>query len=247
MPLFEARNIQKRFGARVVLENVSLSVEEGAVHGIMGPNGAGKTTCFNVLTGHYAPEGGTIRFEGQDIAGLKPHRIARLGISRSFQIMNLFDDTVVLENVMLALPEFRAMGFNPSRSVFTDRALTDAALEILAQVDLADRAWEKAVSLSYGQRRALEIAVALAARPKIVFLDEPTSGLGADATRALAQLVQRLRKSYTIVMIEHDMRFLFELADRISVIHWGQVIAEDTPAELMSNKWVARSSLGELA
>ena len=247
MPLFEARNIQKRFGARVVLENVSLSVEEGAVHGIMGPNGAGKTTCFNVLTGHYAPEGGTIRFEGQDIAGLKPHRIARLGISRSFQIMNLFDDTVVIENVMLALPEFRAMGFNPSRSVFTDRALTDAALEILAQVDLADRAWEKAVSLSYGQRRALEIAVALAARPKIVFLDEPTSGLGADATRALAQLVQRLRKSYTIVMIEHDMRFLFELADRISVIHWGQVIAEDTPAELMSNKWVARSALGELA
>ena len=247
MPLFEARNIQKRFGARVVLENVSLSVEEGAVHGIMGPNGAGKTTCFNVLTGHYAPDGGTIRFEGQDIAGLKPHRIARLGISRSFQIMNLFDDTVVLENVMLALPEFRAMGFNPSRSVFTDRALTDAALEILAQVDLADRAWEKAVSLSYGQRRALEIAVALAARPKIVFLDEPTSGLGADATRALAQLVQRLRKSYTIVMIEHDMRFLFELADRISVIHWGQVIAENTPAELMANKWVARSALGELA
>jgi len=247
MPLFEARNIQKRFGARVVLENVSLTVEEGAVHGIMGPNGAGKTTCFNVLTGHYAPDGGTIRFEGQDIAGLKPHRIARLGISRSFQIMNLFDDTVVIENVMLALPEFRAMGFNPSRSVFTDRALTDAALEILAQVDLADRAWEKAVSLSYGQRRALEIAVALAARPKIVFLDEPTSGLGAGATRALAQLVQRLRKSYTIVMIEHDMRFLFELADRISVIHWGQVIAEDTPAELMANKWVARSALGELA
>jgi branched-chain amino acid transport system ATP-binding protein len=247
MPLFEARNIQKRFGARVVLENVSLSVEEGAVHGIMGPNGAGKTTCFNVLTGHYAPDGGTIRFEGHDIAGLKPHRIARLGISRSFQIMNLFDDTVVIENVMLALPEFREMGFNPSRSVFTDRALTDAALEILSQVDLADRAWEKAVSLSYGQRRALEIAVALAARPKIVFLDEPTSGLGADATRALAQLVQRLRKSYTIVMIEHDMRFLFELADRISVIHWGQVIAEDTPAELMANKWVARSALGELA
>ncbi len=247
MPLFEARNIQKRFGARVVLENVSLSVEEGAVHGIMGPNGAGKTTCFNVLTGHYAPDGGTIRFEGQAIAGLKPHRIARLGISRSFQIMNLFDDTVVIENVMLALPEFRAMGFNPSRSVFTDRALTDAALEILAQVDLADRAWEKAASLPYGQRRALEIAVALAARPKIVFLDEPTSGLGADATRALAQLILRLRASYTIVMIEHDMRFLFELADRISVIHWGQVIAEDTPAELMANKWVARSALGELA
>lgn len=247
MPLFEARNIQKRFGARVVLENVSLSVEQGAVHGIMGPNGAGKTTCFNVLTGHYAPDGGTIRFAGRDIAGMKPHHIARLGVSRSFQIMNLFDDTVVIENVMLALPEFRAMTFSPSRNVFIDRALTDAALEILAQVDLAEKAWDKAASLSYGQRRALEIAVALAARPKIVFLDEPTSGLGAEATRALAQLVRRLRESYTIVMIEHDMRFLFELADRISVIHWGQVIAEDTPAELMANKWVARSALGELA
>lgn len=247
MPLFEARNIQKRFGTRVVLENVSLSVEQGAVHGIMGPNGAGKTTCFNVLTGHYAPDGGTIRFEGRDIAGLKPHRIARLGISRSFQIMNLFDDTVVIENVMLALPEFRAMTFNPSRAVFGDRAMTDAALEVLAEVDLAEKAWEKAASLSYGQRRALEIAVALAARPKIVFLDEPTSGLGVDATRALAGLVQRLRERYTIVMIEHDMRFLFELADRISVIHWGQVIAEGTPAELMANKWVARSALGELA
>ncbi|MEO4045384.1 ABC transporter ATP-binding protein [Hoeflea sp. CAU 1731] len=247
MVLFEARNIQKRFGARVVLENISLNVEEGAVHGIIGPNGAGKTTCFNVLTGHYAPDGGSIRFKGRDIAGLKPHRIAQLGISRSFQIMNLFDDTVVIENVMLAMPEFRALGFNTWRSVFTDRGLTDPALEILAQVDLVDKAWEKAAALSYGQRRALEIAVALAARPKIVFLDEPTSGLGAEATRALARLVQRLRENYTIVMIEHDMRFLFELADRISVIHWGQVIAEDTPAELMANKWVARSALGELA
>ncbi len=247
MPLFEARNIQKRFGSRVVLENVSLAVEEGSVHGIMGPNGAGKTTCFHVLTGHHAPDGGTISFDGKDITGLKPHRIARLGISRSFQIMNLFDDTVAVENVILALPEFRVRALNLSRRVFEDRQLIDAALEVLAQVDLADHAWEKASALSYGQRRALEIAVALAARPRIVFLDEPTSGLGAEATRGLASLVKRLRQRYTIVMIEHDMRFLFALADRISVIHWGQVIAESTPDALMANKWVARSALGELA
>lgn len=247
MPLFEARNIRKRFGSRVVLENVSLAVEEGSVHGIMGPNGAGKTTCFHVLTGHHAPDGGTISFDGRDITGLKPHRIARLGISRSFQIMNLFDDTVAIENVILALPEFRVRALNPSRRVFEDRQLIDSALEVLAQVDLADHAWEKASSLSYGQRRALEIAVALAARPRIVFLDEPTSGLGAEATRGLANLVKRLRQRYTIVMIEHDMRFLFALADRISVIHWGQVIAESTPQALMANKWVARSALGELA
>jgi branched-chain amino acid transport system ATP-binding protein len=247
MALFEAIGIQKRFGARVVLENVSLAVEAGAVHGIMGPNGAGKTTCFNVLTGHYAPDAGSITFDGRDIAGLKPHRIARLGISRSFQIMNLFDDTVVIENVILALPRFRRMGLNPVRGVFDDTTLIDEALAVLAEVDLDGLAWAKANALPYGQRRALEIAVALAAKPRIVFLDEPTSGLGAEATRALAALIRRLRARYTIVMIEHDMAFLFDLADRISVIHWGQVIAEDTPAALMANKWVARSALGELA
>lgn len=247
MALFEAHNLRKRFGARVVLENISLSVEEGSVHGIMGPNGAGKTTCFHVLTGHHAPDAGRILFEGRDITGLKPHRIARLGISRSFQIMNLFDDTVVIENVILALPEFRARGLNPVRGVFGDTALIDRALAVLEQVGLAHRAWDKAASLPYGERRALEIAVALAPEPRIVFLDEPTSGLGTEATRALADLIRELRRRYTIVMIEHDMRFLFDLADRISVIHWGQVIDENTPEALKDNKWVARSALGQVA
>jgi len=247
MALFVAENLRKRFGSRVVLENVSLSIEEGSVHGIMGPNGAGKTTCFHVLTGHYAPDGGRITFTGRDITGMKPHRIARLGISRSFQIMNLFDDTVVIENVVLALPEFRTRGLNPVRSVFDDKPLIDRAVAVLDQVGLAHRAWDKAKALPYGERRALEIAVALAAEPRLVFLDEPTSGLGAHATEALAALIRRIRKDYTIVIIEHDMRFLFDLADRISVVQWGQVIAEDTPAALMSNKWVARSALGDVA
>ncbi|MES0884615.1 ABC transporter ATP-binding protein [Roseibium sp. SCP14] len=247
MTLFKAENIQKRFGARVVLEDISLAVEEGTVHGIMGPNGAGKTTCFHVLTGYHAPDGGRILFEGRDITGRKPHQIARLGISRSFQIMNLFDETVVIENVLLALPEFRERGFNLARSVFEEKALVAKALDVLEQVGLADLAWQKADALSYGNRRALEIAVALAAEPRIVFLDEPTSGLGVEATRQLMELIRTLRKTYTIVMIEHDMHFLFELADRISVIHWGQVIAEDTPAALKANKWVARSALGEVA
>jgi len=168
-----------------------------------------------------------------------------MGVSRSFQLMNLFDDTVVIENVMLALPAFRARRLHAMASVFSDRALIDQALTVLDQVGLAARAWDAAASLSYGDRRALEIAVALAAEPRILFLDEPTSGLGAEATRRLAQLVKRLRDRYTIVMIEHDMRFLFELADRISVIHWGQVIAEGTPAQLGANKWVRRSALAE--
>jgi branched-chain amino acid transport system ATP-binding protein len=247
MALFTARHIQKRFGARVVLENISLAIEAGTVHGIMGPNGAGKTTCFHVLTGQHRPDAGRIIFDGRDITGLPPHRIARLGVSRSFQIMNLFDDTVVLENVLLALPAFRAIGRSPIRGVFGDAALTERALAVLALVGLEERAWDKAKALSYGDRRALEIAVALAAEPRILFLDEPTSGLGAEATRKLARLIQRLRGRYTIVLIEHDMRFLFDLADRISVIHWGQVIAEDTPAALRANRWVARSALGGVA
>jgi branched-chain amino acid transport system ATP-binding protein len=245
--LFEARNIHKRFGRRVVLENISLSFAEGQVHGIMGPNGAGKTTCFNVLTGLHAPDRGTIHLDGRDITGLPPQRVARLGLSRSFQIMTLFDDMLAIENVMLALPSFHQRRARMSGGVFEDKSLTGAAIEVLDRVGIADRAWHKAVALSYGERRALEIAVALAAEPRILFLDEPTSGLGVEGTHNLAQLIQRLRTRYTIVMIEHDMRFLFGLADRISVIHWGQVIAEGEPAQLRADKWVARSVLGEVA
>jgi branched-chain amino acid transport system ATP-binding protein len=245
--LFEARNIHKRFGRRVVLENISLSFHEGHVYGIMGPNGAGKTTCFNVLTGLYRPDRGTVRLEGRDITGLPPQRMAALGISRSFQIMNLFDDALAVENIILGLPEFRLRRKQIGGPVFDDKGLVDAAIDVLDQVGLADRAWDKATSLSYGERRALEIAIALAAQPRILFLDEPTSGLGGDGTHALALLIERLRSRYTIVMIEHDMHFLFGLADRISVIHWGQVIAEGSPDELKANDWVARSALGKVA
>jgi branched-chain amino acid transport system ATP-binding protein len=247
MALFEAQNIHKRFGSRVVLEDISLTFEEGQVSGIMGPNGAGKTTCFHVLTGQHKPNRGEINFDGRAITGMAPQKIARLGVSRSFQIMNLFDDSSVIENILIALPEFRSRHLQLVASVFDDNELLDAAREILEQVGLAGREWEPSISLSYGDRRALEIGVALAARPRIVFLDEPTSGLGAEATQHLAALIRNLRKRYTIVMIEHDMRFLFDLADTISVIHWGQVIAEGPPELLKKNKWVERSALGELA
>lgn len=247
MALFEVRDIHKRFGSRVVLENISLSFEEGQVSGIMGPNGAGKTTCFQCLTGHYKPTRGSIVFDGQDITGKAPQRISRMGVSRSFQLMNLFDDSSVIENIILALPEFRQRYAQATRSVFDDQELLETARTILDQVGLLGQEWQPSMSLSYGNRRALEIGVALAANPRIVFLDEPTSGLGAEATRQLAALINKLRSQYTIVMIEHDMRFLFELADTISVIHWGQVIAEGTPDQLQSNKWVQRSALRDVA
>ncbi len=247
MALFEAQSIHKRFGSNVVLEDISLGFEEGQVSGIMGPNGAGKTTCFHCLTGHHKPTRGKIVFDGRDITGLAPHKIAQLGASRSFQLMNLFDDGSVIENIMLALPDFRNHSRNALKPVFTNPVLLDQARDILQQVGLSGLEWQPSASLSYGNRRALEIGVALAANPRIVFLDEPTSGLGAAATCKLAELIRKLRDRYTIVMIEHDMRFLFELADKISVIHWGQVIAEGTPDQLQTNKWVKRSALGEVA
>jgi len=247
MALFEAQHIHKRFGAQVVLEDISLAFEEGEVSGIIGPNGAGKTTCFHVLTGRYKPDRGEIHFDGQRITGLTPQRIARLGVSRSFQIMNLFDQSAVIENIMVALPEFQARRRQMTSSVFDNAELIEPARAVLEQVGLSGRDWECSASLSYGDRRALEIGVALAARPRILFLDEPTSGLGTEATQSLAALIRKLRERYTIVIIEHDMRFLFELADRISVIQWGQVIAEGTPATLQANKWVQRSALGALA
>ena len=246
-PLFVASHLHKRFGHQVVLEEINLAFRQGEVSGIMGPNGAGKTTCFNVLTGRYKPDRGQVRFGGEDITGLPPRTIARKGVSRSFQLINLFNDYTALENILVALPEVRNRGFNMTQSLSRDSAAMDKAAAILRQVGLAGKELEPAKMLSYGDRRALEIAVALAPEPRILFLDEPTSGMGTQATVRLAELLMDLKQRYTMVVIEHDMKFLFELADRISVIHWGQVIAEGSPAELRANKWVQASNLGKLA
>ena len=233
--MFEAINLHKRFGDHVVLEDVSMRFAAGRLTGIMGPNGAGKTTCFNLLTGRYAPDRGSVRFEDREITGLPPRRIARMGISRSFQVMNLFDDYSALDNVLVATPEVRSKGFSMLGS-FEGRS------DVLERVGLAGKANVKAKDLSYGDRRALEIGVALAARPRLLFLDEPTAGLGTEATARIGALIGELKRSLTIVMIEHDMRFLFGLADHIYVMHWGQVIAEGPPDTLRANPWVQRSN-----
>jgi branched-chain amino acid transport system ATP-binding protein len=246
MSLFEAESLHMRFGHRVVLEDISLAVEEGELVGIIGPNGAGKTTCFNVLTGRYRPTRGRVTFAGEDITGLPPHAIARKGVARSFQLMNLFNDFTARENVAIALPAMRARGFDMASDAAGDPALSAAADEVLGRVGLGGKSGIVAKNLSYGDRRALEIGVALAASPRVLFLDEPTSGLGAEATARLAALVRSLKGAVTMVVIEHDMAFLFGLADRISVIHWGQVIARGTPDELRTNSWVRASNLGKL-
>lgn len=246
MAIFEAHQLHLRFGDRVVLEDVSLAFEEGTLSGIMGPNGAGKTTCFNVLTGRYKPSRGRVLWQGQDITGRSPQDIVRLGVARSFQLMNLFDEFTVFENIAVALPATRSRGGSMLAPAYADPAVAGEVHDILARVGLADRAMHDAKSLPYGSRRALEIGVALACKPKLLFLDEPTAGLGADGRARLAELIARLKGQLTIVVIEHDMEFLFSLADEISVIHWGQVIARGTPAALRQNPWVESSNLGRL-
>lgn len=247
MALFETRQLHKKFGDQVVLESVSLAFEEGTLNGIMGPNGAGKTTCFNVLTGRYRPDRGSVWFDGQDITGRSPRQIACLGVARSFQIMNLFNDDSAIDNIVISLRSIHPHAWNGWRDLGRFASAYDEAAEILNQVGLAGKERSPCRRLSYGERRALEIGVALAARPRILFLDEPTAGLGAEGTARLLQLIASLKKQLTIVIIEHDMNFLFKLADRISVIHWGQVIAQGTPASLQENPWVQRSTLGAIA
>ena len=246
MALFEATDLHKRFGDQIVLQGISLAFEEGRLSGIMGPNGAGKTTCFNVLTGRHRPDRGQVRLAGEDITGLSPRQIAKKGLSRSFQTMNLFDDERAIDNVLFALPSVRARAWSMGRDLGRDTAAHDEAAALLARVGLAGRERTPCRRLSYGERRALEIGVALAAQPRLLFLDEPTAGLGAEGTARLAELVAELKRQVTIVIIEHDMRFLFRLADRISVIHWGQVIAEGSPDDLRANPWVQRSNLGAM-
>jgi len=188
-----------------------------------------------------------VRFAGEDITGLAPRQIARKGISRSFQIMNLFNDYSTLDNVLVALPRVRRQGFSIWRDLRSDSAAQDQAAGILARVGLQGKEHAPAKGLSYGERRALEIAVALGAEPRLLFLDEPTAGLGAEGTDRLADLIASLKRHLTIVIIEHDMRFLFRLADTVSVIHWGQVIAGGTPDALRDKPWVQRSNIGMLA
>jgi branched-chain amino acid transport system ATP-binding protein len=247
MALFEANGLHKRFGDQVVLESISLRFEEGQLSGIMGPNGAGKTTCFNVLTGRYKPDRGSVTFAGEDITGRSPREIARLGLSRSFQIMNLFDDDSAIDNIVIGLPAVRDKAWSPWRDLGRNSSAYDEAEAILKRIGLAGKERTSARSLSYGERRALEIGVALAAGPRILFLDEPTAGLGSEGTARLFDLIAQIKQQISIVIIEHDMNFLFRLADKISVIHWGQVIAEGPPDMLARNPWVQRSSLGALA
>jgi branched-chain amino acid transport system ATP-binding protein len=248
MAVLETKNLSKAFGALTAVNDVSLGIEAGTLHSIIGPNGAGKTTLFNLLTGAAAPSSGRILFDGRDITGTPAHRVAHLGLARSFQRTNVFPAFSLLDNVWVAA---FACGASWKGLMWrrTDRypEVRARALAALADVGLADKAGESVREVSHGEQRQLELAIALAAAPRVLLLDEPAAGLSPEETKKLVALVRALKGRYTIVLIEHKMDIIMSVSDRISVMHFGSLIAQGTPAEIQKNPEVRRAYLGGVA
>jgi branched-chain amino acid transport system ATP-binding protein len=242
--LLRTEKLHRAFGSLVVTRDVDLEVLAGERHALIGPNGAGKTSFVHQLGGQLRPTSGRILFKGRDVAGLEPERICRMGIARTFQKNNLFRGLSVLENVRLAVQAHQGTPWQPFRSIHADRALWNRADELLAQVGLRQGLERKVSELSYGEQRQLEIAIALAAEPELLLLDEPTSGMSPAETDGMIELVRGLPKSLAILMIEHDMKVVFSLADRITVLYYGEVLATGTPAEIQASERVREVYLG---
>ncbi len=223
-----------RFGGLTALNNVNFSVPPGEIRAIIGPNGAGKSTLFNCLTGVLRPSAGRIVFDGEDIAGLPPDRISRQGVARSYQITNILPNATTLENVRIAA-QSRRHGWSMLTHHGAYRDILDRALAVLEAVGLEGKEEELAANLSHGEQRNLEIGIALATEPKLLCLDEPTAGMSAAETHDTMSLVRRIAKGLTILIVEHDMLVVMELAQRITVLHYGEILAEGAPAEIQRN------------
>ena len=244
-PLLRVENLVRRFGGIVATDNLSLDIVKGELHAIIGPNGAGKTTLISQLTGQLAPSAGTIHFAGRDVTQLPAWRRSALGLARSFQITSLLPDFTAADNVALAAQAHDGHSFYFWGKARQEKRLRDAAASALTRVGLDHRADVVVSRLSHGEQRELELAVALATKPQLLLLDEPMAGLGSTESTRMVKLLQELRQEVTIVLVEHDMQAVFALADRISVLVYGRVIASGSPAEIRSNEEVKRAYLGD--
>jgi branched-chain amino acid transport system ATP-binding protein len=244
-PLLRVEKLVRRFGGITATDHVSLDVAAGELHAIIGPNGAGKTTLISQLTGHLAPHAGSVSLGGRDITHLPAYRRCALGLARSFQITSLLLDFTAADNVALAAQAHAGTSFRFFANARKEKGLRDAAHAALDRVGLSHRADVVVSKLSHGERRELELAVALASKPKILLLDEPMAGLGATESQRMVKLLQELRKEVSIVLVEHDMPAVFALADRISVLVYGRVIASGDPAAIRQNDEVKRAYLGD--
>jgi branched-chain amino acid transport system ATP-binding protein len=248
MALLETKNLTKSFGALTAVKDVSLAIEAGSLHSIIGPNGAGKTTLFNLLTGAFAPTSGRIVFDQKEITGTPASRIAHLGLARSFQRTNVFPGFTLFDNVWVAaFATGRSWNGLLFRNANQYPEATERARRALADVGLADKTHVAAREISHGEQRQLELAIALAAAPRVLLLDEPAAGLSPEETRRMVALVRALKGRYTIVLIEHKIDIIMSVSDRISVMHFGALIAEGTPQEIQRNPEVRRAYLGGVA
>jgi branched-chain amino acid transport system ATP-binding protein len=244
-PLLRVENLVRRFGGIVATDHVSLEVARGELHAIIGPNGAGKTTLISQLTGQLLPHAGAIYLAGQDITRVPAWRRSALGLARSFQITSLLPDFNALDNVALAAQAHDGHSFRFWGNARKESGLRATALAALERVGLGARANTLVSKLSHGEQRELELAVALATSPQLLLLDEPMAGLGITESARMVKLLQELRREVTIVLVEHDMDAVFALADRISVMVYGRVIASGAPSEIRQNEDVKRAYLGE--
>ncbi len=238
-------NLAKNFGGLRVTDDVTLDVLPGELHAVIGPNGAGKTTLINQISGLLAPDAGRIVFAGTDVTALPPHARAQLGLARSFQITSILPRFSVVENVALAVQARSGTSFRFFGRAAAEEALNAPALAALAQVGLADRADAPAGELSHGEKRALELAVALAMEPKLLLLDEPMAGTGRDEGERLVAALRGLKGRFPMVLVEHDMRAVFALADRISVLIYGRILATGTPEQVRADPQVITAYLGD--
>jgi branched-chain amino acid transport system ATP-binding protein len=242
--ILRVENLSKSFGGFEALKDVSVSFEAGALTAVIGPNGAGKSTFFNLISGAFAPSNGRIFFEDKDITGLKPHEFAGRGIAKSFQITNLFPNLTAFENVRLGV-QARSLHYQlwKNRASYVD--INKEAEELLTTVGLSHRSKDLARALAHGEQRALEIAVALAASPRLLLLDEPTAGMSPEETIEMMALIRTLNKSRSIIIVEHKMKLIMDLASRIIVLHHGELLAVGTPKDIQNNEEVKRVYLGQ--
>jgi branched-chain amino acid transport system ATP-binding protein len=243
--LLSVQGLRKHYGGLAVTNDVSLDVQPGEIHALIGPNGAGKTTLIHQVTGTVVPDAGRIVFAGVDITRLSFPRRVHAGLARSFQITSIIAGFSVMENVALAVQAKSGSSFRFFRAAASEEALNGAARDALAEVGLTDRAAIMAGALSHGEKRALEIAIALATQPRLLLLDEPLAGAGPEETERLITLLRRLKSRYAILLVEHDMQAVFALADRISVLAEGRIIASGSTAEIRASDEVRAAYLGE--
>jgi branched-chain amino acid transport system ATP-binding protein len=246
MNILETQGLYHDFSGLEVLFNVNLQVEEGERHALIGPNGAGKTTLFNVITGNFHPSKGQVFFKGKEITGAKPHQLARVGLGRSFQITSTFTRLTAFQNIRQAVLSKRGIRFQMFHILDKMQDITRETEEVLKRINLDRERDVPAGMLSYGKHRSLEISLALATDPDLIMLDEPTAGMSRDETHNAVELIRRLTEGKTVVIIEHDMDVVFSLADRITVLHYGEILATGSPVEIRENQAVKDAYLGEL-